>query len=70
MVEAVRICVNQQRAGGQTALFLENIYDEFGKSAEFSVSDGIDLHENAQFTEAVQWWLRGEADMQSAGTGD
>ena len=29
----------------QTALFFENIYDEFGKKCGFSVSDGIDLHE-------------------------
>lgn len=50
----------------QTALFFENIYDEFGKSADFQFLMGLIYMKNARFTEAVREFEKA-AGMQSAG---
>ena len=42
----------------QTALFFENIYDEFGNSADFQFLMGLIYMNNARYEEAVQEFLK------------
>ena len=53
----------------QTALFFENIYDEFGKSADFQFLMGLIYMKNARFTEAVREFEKaaGHAECRAQG---
>lgn len=42
----------------ETALFFENIYEEFGNSADFQFLMGLIYMNNARFEEAVQEFLK------------
>ena len=53
----------------QTALFFENIYDEFGKRADFHFLMGLIYMKNARFTEAVREFEKatGHAECRAQG---
>ena len=53
----------------QTALFFENIYDEFGKSADFQFLMGLIYMKNARFTGAVREFEKavGHAECRAQG---